>query len=143
MFLGTHEHALDEKGRVIMPSRFRPKLEEGVVLVPWFEECVAIFPRGQFQKFMERLESIPEGMEEKRFLERLFMGLAYEAVPDRQGRLTIPPRLRQMAGLEREVAIVGLNNRVEIWDRARWEKMVAGGWSRSGEMASKLGHLGF
>ncbi|MEJ5186947.1 MAG: division/cell wall cluster transcriptional repressor MraZ [Candidatus Geothermincolales bacterium] len=143
MFLGTHEHALDDKGRVIMPSRFRPQLEGGVVMVPWFEDCVAIFPREEFQRVMEKLETFPEGMEEKRFLERVLMGLAYEAVPDRQGRLTIPPRLRQIAGLEREVAIVGLKNRVEIWDRARWEETLAVGWGKSGEMASKIAQLGF
>jgi len=143
MFLGSHEHALDGKGRIIMPSRFRGKLEEGVVMVLWFEECVAVFPKREFEKLAERVETLPEGSKEGRLMTRILFGHAYEAVPDRQGRLTIPPKLRQLAGLEREVVAVGVKNRVEIWDRARWAESMEGGIERYEQTAEKLSELGF
>lgn len=143
MFLGSHEHSLDDKGRIIMPSRFRAKLEEGVVMVFWLEECVAVFPRSEFEKLAERMESLPEGSSEGRMLARVLFGHAFEAIPDRQGRLTVPPKLRQLAGLEREVVAVGVKNRVELWDRARWEKSMEGGIERYEQTAEKLSELGF
>ena len=143
MFLGSHEHSLDDKGRIIMPSRFRGKLEEGVVMVLWLEECVAVFPEGEFEKLAERMESLPEGSKEGRLMARILFGHAYEAVPDRQGRLTIPPKLRQLARLEREVVAVGVKNRVEIWDRDRWQESMEGGIERYEQTAEKLSELGF
>ena len=86
MFLGSHEHNLDSKGRIIMPSRFRGKLEDGVVMVLWFEECVAVFPKREFERLAERVEALPEGSKEGRLMTRILFGHAYEAVPDRQGR---------------------------------------------------------
>lgn len=143
MFLGTHEHSIDDKGRVIMPSRFRSKLEEGAVMVFWFEECVAVFPRGEFEKLTAKVEALPEGSRERRLMARVLFGNAYEAVPDRQGRLTIPPRLRQLAGLNREVVAVGVMNRVEIWDRERWEESMRGGIEKLEQSAEKLAEIGF
>jgi MraZ protein len=143
MFLGSHEHALDDKGRLIMPSRFRAKLEEGVVMVYWLEECVAVFPRSEFEKLAERMEALPEGSKDKRLLDRVLFGHAFEAVPDRQGRLTIPPKLRQLAGLEREVVAAGVKNRVEIWDRERWEQSMEGGIGKYEQTAEKLSEVGF
>ena len=103
MFFGSFEHAVDDKGRIIMPSRFRSKLEEGVVMARWLEQCVAVFPRNEFEKMAERIQALPEGSAEKREFSRVFFGHAYEAMPDRQGRLTIPPKLREIAGLDRDV----------------------------------------
>jgi len=143
LFLGTHEHSLDDKGRIILPSRFRPKLEEGAVLVLWLEECVTVFPRSEFDRIAEKIKALPEGNKARRLLAHVIFGNAYEAVPDRQGRLTIPPRLRQLAGLNREVVAVGLADRVEIWDRERWEKSIKGGIETREEAAEKLAELGF
>ncbi|MBC7248175.1 MAG: division/cell wall cluster transcriptional repressor MraZ [Actinobacteria bacterium] len=143
MFLGTHENIIDEKGRVIMPSRFRPELEEGAVMVYWFEECVAVFTLREFKKMAKKVASLPHGQRDRRSLERVVFSNAYEATPDRQGRLTIPPRLRQLAGLNREVVTVGLMNRVEIWDRERWETSMQGGIKSLEETAEKLAWSGF
>lgn len=143
MFLGTYEHTVDEKGRVIMPARFRSRLEEGAVMVFWFEECLAVFPRQEFDKLMAKMEALPEGSRERRQMARVLFGNAGEAVPDRQGRLTIPPRLRQMAGLDREVVVVGVMNRVEIWDRERWEESMRGGIERLEQSGEKLAEFGF
>lgn len=141
--LGSHEHSLDQKGRIILPSRFRGKLEDGVVMVLWFEECVAVFPRQEFEKLAEKMEALPEGNREGRMLARVLFGHAYEASPDRQGRLTIPPRLRELAGLTREVAVVGVKNRVEIWDRTRWRESMSDGIRKYEETGEKVSSLGF
>jgi MraZ protein len=143
MFLGSHEHSIDDKGRVIMPSRFRGKLEDGVVMVLWLEECVAVFPTAEFEKLAEKVEQLPQGSKEGRTMTRILFGHAYEAVPDRQGRLTIPPKLRQLAGLERDVVAVGVRNRVEIWDRGRWQQSMEGGIERYEQTAEKLSEYGF
>lgn len=143
MFLGTHENIIDEKGRVIMPSKFRPELEEGMVMVYWFEECVALFTLREFKKVAKKVAALPQGQRDRRSLERVVFSNAYEATPDRQGRVTIPPRLRQLAGLNREVVTVGLMNRVEIWDRERWEASMQGGIKGLEETAEKLAWSGF
>jgi len=143
MFFGSFEHALDDKGRIIMPSRFRSKLEEGVVMARWLEQCVAVFPRNEFEKMAERIQALPEGSVEKREFSRVLFGHAYEAVPDRQGRLTVPPKLREIAGLDRDVEVVGMMNRVEIWDRERWAESTRGGLDRFEQTAEKLSELGF
>ncbi len=143
MFFGSFEHALDDKGRIIMPSRFRSKLEEGVIIALWLEQCVAVFPRSEFDKMAERIKALPEGNVEKREFTRVLFGHAYEAVPDRQGRLTIHPKLRESAGLDREVEVVGIMDRVEIWDRERWVESTRGGLERFEETAGKLSEMGF
>jgi MraZ protein len=126
-----------------MPSKFRGKLEEGVMMVIWFEDCMAVFPKGEFDKLADKVESLPEGNKDKRELSRTLFGIAYEAVPDRQGRLTIPPMLRKIAGLEREVVVTGVRNHVEIWDRERWQKSMEERMKRYEEAADKLSELGF
>ncbi len=143
MFLGTHENIIDDKGRIIMPSRFRGELEEGAVMVFWFEQCVAVFTVREFKKMAKKVASLPEGHRERRSLERVVYGNAYEAVPDRQGRLTIPPRLRQLAGLDREVVTTGLMNRIEIWDRERWEERMRGDIVELEQNAERLAEIGF
>ncbi len=143
MFFGSFEHSLDDKGRIIMPSRFRGKLEEGVVMARWLEQCVAVFPRSEFEKMAERIQALPEGSAEKREFGRVLFGHAYEAAPDRQGRLNVPPKLREIAGLDRDVEVVGMMNRVEIWDRARWAESTQGGLERFEQTAEKLSELGF
>lgn len=143
MFFGSFEHALDDKGRVIMPSRFRGKLAEGVMMSRWIEQCVAVFPRSEFDKLAERIQALPEGSKDRRDFALIFFGHAFEAELDRQGRITIPPKLREMAGLDREVEVVGMMNRVEIWDRRRWEEATQGGLERFEQTAERLSELGF
>lgn len=143
MFIGSHAYSLDDKGRIIMPSGFRRELEEGVVMSRWLELCVAVFPRSEFVKMAERIQALPEGSAEKREFGRLLFGSSFEAVPDRQGRLTIPPRLREIGGLDREVQVVGMMNRVEIWDRKRWDEFEKGGQERFEQNATTLSEQGF
>jgi MraZ protein len=120
MFLGTYEHALDAKGRVILPAKFREQLEEGAFMAKSLDGCLALYTAEEFEKVaLDMQEKARRGAVERNAV-RSFAAGATEATPDRQGRITIPAHLRTFAGLEREVVVTGALSRIEIWDAARW-----------------------
>jgi MraZ protein len=120
VFLGEYQHSLDAKGRIILPSRYRSRLEAGCVLTRGQDNCLSVYPREEFDRIAEKLGRTRQSSQRARNLVRQFFSGAQEEVPDRQGRATIPEPLRVYAGLDRDVAIIGAGNRFEIWDRARW-----------------------
>ena len=122
VFLGEHQHTLDVKGRVILPSRFRERLASGLVFVPSQDRCIDVYPLTAFERRVEQLRSVPrEDRDARRYLRVLLAG-AHEEKPDAQGRVTIPSRLREYADLERDVTINGADEKVEIWAREAWER---------------------
>ncbi len=125
MFLGTHEPRLDEKGRLILPARYRDELSAGLVLTRGQERCVYVFPMREFERLHEQLKATPVTARAARNHLRMFLSGATDDVPDKQGRITIPASLRQYAGLDRDVAVIGAGSRVEIWDAAAWHAFVA------------------
>jgi len=120
VFLGTYEPRLDEKGRLILPAKFRDELSAGLVLTRGQEHCVYVFPMGEFQHLAEQLRAAPVSSKQSRDYLRLFLSGATDEVPDKQGRVTIPPALRQWASLQRDVVVIGAGSRVEIWDAEAW-----------------------
>lgn len=121
MFLGEHQHTLDEKGRVIMPARFRDRLSGGLVFAPGQDRCIDVFPVATFERRVEKLRGLPREDGRARGFLRVLLAGAHQDTLDGQGRVTIPPRLREYAGLDRELTVVGADERAEIWDRATWE----------------------
>ncbi|HEY8457916.1 MAG TPA: division/cell wall cluster transcriptional repressor MraZ [Actinopolymorphaceae bacterium] len=122
MFLGTHTPRLDDKGRLILPAKFRDELAEGLVVTRGQERCLYVWPMAEFARLTEQMRQAPVTNKSARdYLRMLFAG-ASDEVPDKQGRITIPPALRQYAGLERDCVVIGAMNRVEIWDAAAWER---------------------
>lgn len=121
MFLGTYTPRLDEKGRLIMPAKFREQLEEGVVVTRGQERCLYVFPLAEFARLAEQLRQAPVTSKQARDYLRVFLSGASDEMVDRQGRVTIPTALRTYAGLTRDVAVIGAGQRVEIWDAAAWE----------------------
>jgi MraZ protein len=121
VFLGEHQHTLDTKGRVILPARFRDRLSKGLVFVPSQERCIDIFPMSGFERRVEELRSVPREDQRARAYLRVLLAGAHEDVPDSQGRVTIPSRLRDYAGLDKELTINGADEKVELWDRSTWE----------------------
>ena len=125
MFLGTYEHSLDAKGRVILPAKFREQLEAGAYLAKSLDGCLALYDAEEFQKVaLDMQEKARRGAIERNAV-RSFAAGAAEATPDRQGRISIPAHLRAFAGLEREVVVTGVITRIEIWDAARWRDVDA------------------
>jgi MraZ protein len=120
MFLGTHHPKLDEKGRFFLPAKFREELAEGLVISQGHERCLTIWPEAAFLEFA-RSVSGPPTLKHVRDFQRMLAANASAEVPDKQGRITVPPPLRRYAGLEKEIVVVGSIDRVEVWDQAAWE----------------------
>jgi MraZ protein len=121
VFLGTHYPRLDDKGRLILPAKFRDELAEGVVVTKGQERCLYVFPTAEFQRITEALSQAPVTAKAVRDYSRVFFASASDEVPDKQGRITIPSPLRQYAGLDKECVVIGANTRMEIWDSAAWD----------------------
>ena len=116
MFLGTHEPKLDEKGRLILPARFRDELAEGLVITKGQERCLYVFTAAEFALITERLRQAPVTQKNSRDYLRVMFAGAHDGVPDNQGRVTIPAGLRTYATLEKNCVVIGANTRLEIWD---------------------------
>lgn len=125
MFLGTHTPRLDEKGRLILPAKFRDELAEGLVITKGQERCLYVFPMAEFRRLAEQLQQTPVTHKAARAYSRVFFASAFDQVPDRQGRITVPPPLRDYAGLTRDCAVIGASSRVEVWDASAWEAYLA------------------
>jgi len=136
MFLGTHEPRLDEKGRLILPAKFREELSPGLVITkgelsPGLvitkgqERCLYVFPATEFAHITETLRQAPVTAKAARDYSRVMFAGAHDEIPDRQGRITIPQSLRTYAALEKECVVIGANTRVEIWDSTSWNQYLA------------------
>ncbi len=125
VFLGTFTPKVDEKGRLILPAKFRPRLGAGLVLTRGLDRCVFLFPVDEFHAVHDRLRTAPLENKRARDYLRSFLAYASDEIPDKQGRIPLSPALRAYAGIERDVAVVGLGSRVEIWDVAAWEEYLA------------------
>ncbi len=122
MFLGEYQHALDPKGRVILPAPFRPELEEGLVMTVGHDHCVAVHPLAGWERVLGGLRTLRTTDAGERRYARIVTAQAHAETLDRQGRITIPARLRAYAGLARDCTVVGGDSRVELWDTAAWER---------------------
>lgn len=125
MFLGTHEPRLDEKGRLILPAKFRDELASGLVITKGQERCLYVFPSAEFASITETLRQAPVTAKSARDYMRVMFAGAHDEIPDRQGRITIPQGLRAYASLEKECVVIGANTRVEIWDAKSWREYLA------------------
>ena len=125
MFLGTHTPRLDEKGRLFLPARFRDELAEGVVITKGQERCLYALTLERVAEVQRaRAAAVASDTARARALSRLGFGSMAELEPDKAGRVTIPANLRQYAGLDRDVVVVGVDTRFEIWDSATWDAYV-------------------
>ncbi|HSL98902.1 MAG TPA: division/cell wall cluster transcriptional repressor MraZ [Candidatus Limnocylindria bacterium] len=129
IFRGRFEYTIDPKGRVNIPSRFREQLSDTgleTIVITNYSGCLYAYPTGEWERIEEKLASKVSSVNKKKnAFVRFFVGGAVEVTPDKQGRILIPPSLRSYAGLDREVVILGMPNRFEIWDRERWDVEVS------------------
>jgi len=122
MFLGTHTPRLDDKGRLALPARFRPELEGGLVICKGQDRCLYVFPVTEFDRFTEGLRTAPiTDVKVRNFGRHLFASASHES-PDGQGRITVPPHLREYAGLSKDCVVIGANTRIEVWDAEAWQR---------------------
>lgn len=121
MFMGTHDHSIDTKGRVIVPAKFREALGESFVVTLGLDGCLFVYPQEEWEGFVKQLKELP-GSKEARKLQRYFMAGAAPCDVDKQGRVLIPSSLREKAGLEKDIVFVGVMSKIEIWSKERWDE---------------------
>jgi MraZ protein len=125
MFLGTHSPRLDDKGRLILPAKFRDRLATGLVVTRGQERCLYVFELPEFTSITEKARAAPMSSKAARDYLRVFLSGASDELPDKQGRVMLPLALREYAGLTRDLAVVGAGNRLEIWDAQAWQEYLA------------------
>lgn len=121
MLLGTHTPKLDEKGRLILPAKFREELADGVVITRGQERCLYLFSAKEFGSTLDKLKNAPLSVKQARDYMRVFLSGASDETPDKQGRVLVPTLLRDYASLTRELVIIGVGSRAEIWDAETWK----------------------
>ena len=122
MFLGEFVHTIDEGGRLTIPARFRADLAEGLVVTRGLDRCLAIYPLEEWTELADKVSALPLTDRRARAFRRLVFASASDASLDRQGRLLIPPRLREYADLDSEVVVTGLNTYIEVWHPDAWSE---------------------
>jgi len=125
VFLGTFSPKLDDKGRLILPAKYRDELGDGLVITRGQERCLYVFSESEFEAIQERMRKAPLTSKKARDFQRVFLSGAHDEVPDKQHRVTIPSALRKYAGLERDLAVIGNGTRAEIWDADAWTAYLA------------------
>lgn len=120
MFLGDHQHTLDAKGRVSLPAKFRAEMTGKLVIAKGFEDCLYVYSADEYNRFVEELLATEDFDPRMRRIRRFFTSGAVEAELDSAGRISLPPVLREYAGLKKDIAVTGNGNRIEIWDSEAW-----------------------
>jgi len=124
MFRGSSFHTIDTKGRIIIPARFREVIRDGGgegVMISQMDNCLVSYTYGEWSRIENRILALAEKSENMRRFRRVFIGGAFECSCDKQERILVPPTLRQYAGLEKEIVLVGVLDHFEIWSREKWE----------------------
>jgi len=122
MFLGTFTPKLDDKGRLMLPAKFRDELADGLVVTRGQERCLYVFSEAEFARMHVRIREAPITSKQGRDYLRVFLSGAHAETPDKQGRFTVPATLRDYAALDRDLAVIGAGSRAEIWDAAAWQR---------------------
>ena len=122
MFMGEYSHTIDTKGRLIIPSKFREELGETFVVTKGLDGCLFVFPDEEWKAFEIKLKSLPLTNKNARQFARFFVAGATPCELDKQGRILLPATLREFAGLEKDVVLTGMLNRIEIWSKDKWNE---------------------
>jgi MraZ protein len=124
MFLGQYSHTIDDKGRLTIPAKFRDELESGVVITRGLDGCLWAYSRTEWDELSEKLRKLPSTNQAVRNYVRFVSSNAFDSIPDRQGRVLLPPELRDFAGIQNETVIIGVMNKLEIWNPEKWSQVV-------------------
>lgn len=121
MFIGEYMHSIDDKGRIIVPMKFRLPLGENFIITKGLDGCLFLFPYDEWENFQSKLKSLQLSSKKARAVSRAFFGSASECQLDKQGRIILPKTLREYAHLIKDVCLVGVSERIEIWDMKTWQ----------------------
>lgn len=143
MFMGEYSHTIDAKGRIIVPAKFRESIGNNFVVTKGLDNCLFVYTSEDWRKFEEKLRTLPLTNKDARKFTRFFLAGAAEMEIDKQGRILIPSVLREFAALEKDVVLVGVGSRIEIWDKASWNESISIYDDDMEEVAENMESLGF
>lgn len=141
MFIGEYKHNMDSKGRLAIPAKFRALLEGGAVVTKGLDNCLALYPKKEWEALARKLAALPISKANTRAFARLMLAGATAVDFDSQGRIMLPDYLRKFAGLEKSAVVAGLFDRLEIWNETAWEEYKAGTEAKSSDIAEAMGEL--
>ena len=143
MFMGEYNHTIDAKGRLIVPAKFREILGDNFIVTKGLDGCLFVYPNDEWTRFEEKLKSLPLTNKNARQVTRFFLAGAAACEVDKQGRILLPQVLREFASLEKDVVLVGVASRIEIWSRERWDESMNTYDGDMDEVAENMESLGF
>ena len=142
MLIGEYRHTLDSKKRLCLPSRWRRELGKKLVVTRGLDNCLFVYPLGEWQKITEKIGQLPLGQADTRSFNRFFLSGAVEVEVDKIGRILVPDFLKEFAKLGSKVVLAGIYNRVEIWDEKKWDEYKRRIETQADQLAEKLGEIG-
>ncbi len=142
MFIGEYQHTLDPKNRIIMPSKFREKLGDSFVMTKGLDNCLFVYSSQEWTIVEEKLKSLPMTNKDARAFVRFFFAGACECELDKQGRVLMPNNLKEYAKIDKELVIIGVSTRIEVWSREEWNKFNSDANISYEDVAEKMSQLG-
>ena len=142
MFIGEYTHKLDQKGRLLVPKKFRGDLENGAVVTRGLDNCLFLYTQEEWENLAEKLADLPFAKANSRAFTRLMLAGAMDVDIDSKGRIVVPDYLREFANLDKKIVIAGLYDRLELWDKKMWNEYKDKTENSSGEIAEKMSDLG-
>lgn len=142
MFYGEYQHTIDRKGRIILPAKFRETAKNNFIdkffVTRGLDKCLFMFAEDEWKNQEQKFKSMPFTKEEARKFNRIYFSGAAEVIPDKQGRILLAQYLKDFAGIKRDIVIIGVANRIEIWDKALWQEFYKTAQADFEEMAEKI-----
>jgi len=142
LFYGEYQHTIDPKGRVIIPSKFRDDLGEKFIATKGLDNCLFVYSASEWSNLEAKLRTLPFTDKDVRAFVRFFFAGATECELDKQGRILLPQNLREYAGLDKDIYIIGVSSRVELWDKEKWESYNGDDNMGADKIAEKMAILG-
>lgn len=142
MFIGEYTYTIDSKKRVAIPAKFRRALGKAAVLTRGLDSCLVVYPTNEWNKLTKKLESLPSSKVDARGFVRIMLSGAAGVKLDKLGRILVPGYLKRYASLKKDVVVIGLSNKIEIWDEKKWKTYRQKTEKEIGDMASRLEELG-
>jgi len=142
MFLGEFNHTIDDKGRLTIPAKFRDELESGVVITRGLDGCLWAYGRSEWEALAEKIAKLPTTNPAARNFSRFVFSSAFDSIPDRQGRILLPQNLRDYASIQNETIVIGVKNKLEIWNPAKWSEVVTAVEQDTEAIVAQLQDLG-
>jgi len=136
--MGEYQHTIDDKGRMIIPAKFRDELGSRFIVTRGLDECLFVYPESEWKVIEQKLKSLPFTRSDARAFTRFFFSGAIECELDKQGRVNIPANLRQYSHLQKDCVVIGVSNRVEIWSKEVWENYFENSADSFNEIAEKI-----